>query len=58
MKKFIDISNEIKKSLSDYNSKDYLSLIERNLIKLESFDQILWNKSKIIYINIRYKWNN
>ncbi len=39
MKKFIDISNEIKKSLSDYNSKDYLSSIERNLIKLESFDQ-------------------
>ena len=39
MKKFIDISNEIKRSLSDYNSKDYLSSIERNLIKLESFDQ-------------------
>ena len=39
MKKFIDISNEIKRSLSDYNSNDYLSSIERNLIKLESFDQ-------------------
>ncbi len=39
MKKFIDISNEIKRSLSDYNSKDYLSSIERNLIKLDSFDQ-------------------
>ena len=39
MKKFIDISNEIKRSLSDYNSNDYLSSIERNLIKLEIFDQ-------------------
>ena len=39
MKKFIDISNEIKRSLSDYISNDYLSSIERNLIKLESFDQ-------------------
>ena len=39
MKKFIDISNEIKRSLSDYNSNDYFSSIERNLIKLESFDQ-------------------
>ncbi len=39
MKKFIDISNEIKRSLSDYSSNDYLSSIERNLIKLESFDQ-------------------
>ena len=39
MKKFIDISNEIKRSLSDYSSNNYLSSIERNLIKLESFDQ-------------------
>jgi len=39
MKKFIDISNEIKGSLSDYSSNDYLSSIERNLIKLESFDE-------------------
>tara|TARA_A100001011_G_scaffold113910_1_gene120552 strand:+ start:1694 stop:3340 length:1647 start_codon:yes stop_codon:yes gene_type:complete len=35
LKKFIDISNEIKKSISNYNSNDSLNSIEKNLNKLE-----------------------
>ena len=39
MKKFIDIANEIKKSISDYYLNDNLNSIEKNLIKLKDIDQ-------------------
>ena len=39
LKKFIDISNEIKRSLSIYNSDDSLNSIEKNLNKIEEFDR-------------------
>ena len=39
IKKFSDISNEIKKSISNYNSNDNLNLIEKNLNKLEDINQ-------------------
>ncbi len=39
MKKFLDISNEIKKSISNYNYSDYLNSIEKNLNKLEDINQ-------------------
>ena len=39
IKKFSDISNEIKQSISNYNSNDNLSLIEKNLNKLEDINR-------------------
>ncbi len=39
LKKFIDISNDIKKSISNYYSNDNLDLIEKNLNKLDEIDQ-------------------
>ena len=39
MKKFSDISNEIKKLISNYNSNDDLNLIEKNLNKLEDINE-------------------
>ena len=39
IKKLSDISNEIKTSISDYNSNDSLNSIEKNLNKLEIIDQ-------------------
>ena len=39
MKKFIDIANEIKKSISEYYLNDNLNSIEKNLIKLKDIDQ-------------------
>ena len=39
IKKFSDISHEIKKSISYYNSNDNLNLLEKNLNKLEIIDQ-------------------
>ena len=38
-KKFIDISNDIKKSISNYYSNDNLDLIGKNLNKLDEIDQ-------------------
>ena len=38
IKKFSDISNEIKKSISNYNSNDNFRLIEKNLNKLEEIN--------------------
>ena len=39
IKKFSDISNEIKKSISNYNSNDNFSIIEKNLNKLEDINR-------------------
>ena len=39
LKKFIDISNDIKKSISNYYSNDNLDLIGKNLNKLDEIDQ-------------------
>ena len=39
LKKFIDISNNIKKSISNYYSNDNLDLIGKNLNKLDEIDQ-------------------
>ena len=39
IKKFSDISNEIKKSITDYTSNDYLITIEKNLNKLEDINK-------------------
>ena len=39
IQKYSDISNEIKKSISIYNSNDNLNLIEKNLYKLEDINQ-------------------
>ena len=39
IKKLSEISNEIKTSISNYNSNDSLNSIEKNLNKLESIDQ-------------------
>ncbi len=39
IKKYSEISNEIKKSISIYNSNDDLNLIEKNLFKLEDINQ-------------------
>ena len=39
IKKFSDISNEIKKSISNYYSNDNFSLIEKNLNKLEDINR-------------------
>ena len=39
IKKYIDISNEIKKSILNYNLNDNLNSLEKNLFKLESINQ-------------------
>jgi len=39
LKKFIDISNDIKRSISKYYLNDNLDLIEKNLNKLDKIDQ-------------------
>tara|TARA_B100000575_G_scaffold22513_1_gene15398 strand:+ start:1711 stop:3357 length:1647 start_codon:yes stop_codon:yes gene_type:complete len=39
MKKFIDISNEIKISISNFSSNDNLNSIEKNLLKIEGINQ-------------------
>ena len=39
IKKYNEISNEIKKSIANLYSNDYLNIIEKNLIKLEDIDQ-------------------
>ena len=39
IKKLSDISSEIKKSISNYNSNDDLNTLEKNLNKLESINQ-------------------
>ena len=39
IKKLSEISNEIKTSISNYNSNDSLNSIEKNLNKLESIDK-------------------
>ncbi len=39
IKKYNEISYEIKKSISNLNSNDYLNIIEKNLIKLEDINQ-------------------
>ena len=39
IKKYNEISNEIKKSIENLNSNDYLNIIEKNLIKLEDINQ-------------------
>ncbi len=39
IKKYNEISNEIKKSIENLNSNDYLNTIEKNLIKLEDINQ-------------------
>ncbi len=39
IKKYIDISNEIKKSILNYNSNDNLNSLEKNLFKLENINQ-------------------
>ncbi len=39
IKKFSELSNEIKKSISTYNSNDNLTSIEKNLYKLEDINQ-------------------
>ena len=68
MKKFSDISNEIKKLISNYNSKDNLNLIEKNLNKLEDINKEYSEISKklaslILDINeiikeLEYKFNS
>ena len=39
IKKYIDISNEIKKSILNYNLNDNLNSLEKNLFKLENINQ-------------------
>ena len=39
IKKYIDISNEIKKSIMNYNLNDNLNSLEKNLFKLENINQ-------------------
>ena len=39
IKKYIDISNEIKKSIQNYNLNDNLNSLEKNLYKLENINQ-------------------
>ena len=39
IKKYNEISNEIKRSIESLNSNDYLNIIEKNLIKLEDINQ-------------------
>ena len=39
IKKYIDISNEIKKSILNYNLNDNLNSLEKNLYKLENINQ-------------------
>ena len=39
IKKYIDISNEIKKSILNYNINDNLNSLEKNLYKLENINQ-------------------
>ena len=39
IKKYIDISNEIKKSILNYNINDNLNSLEKNLFKLENINQ-------------------
>ncbi len=39
IKKYIDISNEIKKSILNYNLNDSLNSLEKNLFKLENINQ-------------------
>ena len=39
IKKYNEISNEIKRSIENLNSNDYLNIIEKNLIKLEDINQ-------------------
>ena len=68
MKKFSDISNEIKKLISNYNSEDNLNLIEKNLNKLEDINKEYSEISKklaslILDINeiikeLEYKFNS
>ena len=56
IKKYSEISNEIKKSISNLNSNDYLNIIEKNLIKLEDINQeYVRYFSKIFFFNFRYK---
>ena len=39
IKQYNEISNEIKRSIENLNSNDYLNIIEKNLIKLEDINQ-------------------
>ncbi len=54
-KKISDISNQLKKSISDFNENDNLSMIERNLIKLSEIDndfKYISNRLSTNYIEI------
>ncbi len=46
IKKYIDISNEIKKSILNYNINDNLNSLEKNLFKLENINQEYAEMSK------------